>query len=89
MTDQKDLKPEGLISLLMPEVSLHRKVYRLKTVCRMWKTGMRRLRFDFFRCRLVRVLQCIPKFLKKWFRMKRAVIEFVKETSHVHRVSKK
>ena len=36
MTDQKDLKPEDLISLMMPEVSLQGKVYRLKTVCRMW-----------------------------------------------------
>ena len=85
--DQKDVEPEALISLMMPEVSLQRKVYRLKTVGRMLKTRMRRLRFDFVRCRLVRVLQCIPKFLKKWFLMKKAVIEFVKETSHVHRVS--
>ena len=53
------------------------------------KTRMRRLRFDFVRCRLVRVLQCLPKFSKKWFRMKRAVIEFAKEMSHVHRVSEK
>ena len=87
--DSKDLVPEDLISLMMPEVSLQRKVYRLKTVCGMLKTRMRRLRFDFVRRRLVRVLQCLPKFLKKWFRMKRAVIEFVKETSHVHRVSRK
>ena len=74
---------------MMPEVSLQRKVCSLKTVCRMVKMRMRKLRFVFVRCRLVRVLQCIPNFLKKWFRMKRALIEFAKEMSHVHRVSEK
>ena len=83
------MEPEALISLMMPEVSLQRKVYRLKTVCGMLKTRMRRLRFDFVRCMVVRVLRCIPKFLRQWFWMKKAVIEFVKETSHVHRVSEK
>ena len=87
--DEREVEPEALISLMMPGVSLQRKVYRLKTVCGMLKTRMRRLRFDFVRWLLDRELQCIPKFLKKWFRMKKAVIEFVKETSHVHRVSGK
>ena len=89
MMDEKDLEPVDLISLRMPEVFLQRRLYRLKTVCRMLRMRMRKLRFDFVKCRLVRVHQCIPKFLKKWFRMKKAVIEFVKETSHVHRVSRK
>ena len=50
---------------------------------------MKKLRFEFVKCRQVRVHQCIPKFLKKWSRMKKVLIESVKETSHVHRVSRK
>ena len=79
----------GLISLMMPEVSLQRKLYRLKTVCEMLKTRMRKLRFDFDQWLLDRVLRCILKFWKKWFQMKKAVIEFAPETSPVHRVRRK
>ena len=89
MMDEKALEPVDLISLRMPEVFLQRRLYRLKTVCRMLRMRMKKRRFEFVKCRQVRVHQCIPKFLKKWFRMKRVLIEFVKETSHVHRVSEK
>ena len=80
---------EALISLMMPEVSLQRKLYHLKTVCEMSKTRMRKLRFDFDKWLLDRVLRCILMFWKKWFPMKKPWIEFAKETSLVHRVSRK
>ena len=84
MMDLKVVEPEALTSLMMPEVSLQRKLYQLKTVCEMVKTRMRKLRFDFDKWLLDRVLRCILKFWKKWFQMKKAGTEFAKETSHVH-----
>ena len=89
MMDLKVVEPEAVIPLMMPEVSLQRKLYHLKMVCEMLKTRMRKLRFDFEKWLLDRVLRCILMFWKKWFPMKKPWIEFAKETLHVHRVSGK